>query len=212
MIELLVKGLNGLLAGIAHAAVDRVADPFQAMNRMQRELRRIIALAGRLEEDDFERAARLAAEKAKALRDAEIRCAADAEGRAAQEKKDTVRNAVRFLVEDIWPDGDAGDEDSGDGDNGDDTDNDGERDRRENLLDDLFDDYDAHDRWDRDPVAIVARMCARLGLQPEPDPFAAVDDGDKPVEKQARTLELARYYLREAGWPPAPDGRGPPDG
>ena len=223
MIELLVKGLNGLLAGTAHEAVDRLADPFQAMNRMQRELRRIIALAERLEEDDFQRAARLAAEKAKALRDVEIRREADAESRAGQEKKDAIRNAVRFLVEDVWPDDDA-DSAQRDDDSGDDMDGDDGRDRRENLLDDLFDDYDTQDGWERDPVEIVAKMCARLGLKPEPDPSVAVDDGDKPVEKQARTLELARAYLLQAGWPPeladeppvAPEpvanGCGPPDG
>ncbi len=45
MIELLAKGLTGLLAGDAHDAVQKLNDPFLAMNRMQRELRRIIALA-----------------------------------------------------------------------------------------------------------------------------------------------------------------------
>jgi hypothetical protein len=221
LIELLAKGLNGLLAGTAHDSVNKLSDPFLAMNRMQRELRRIIALAERLEEDDFQRAARIAAEKAKAAkaaREAEIYRQVDAEMRAKQERKDTICNAVRFALEDAWDDDDEdADSVAGDDDSDDDAD-DEDRDRREYLLDDLFDDYDTDDSWDRDPVEIVATLCARLGLKPEADRSVDVDDGGKPVERQARTLELARDYLREAGWvpeaAPAPvDNRhGPPDG
>jgi hypothetical protein len=213
------------LAGIAHETVNKLADPFLAINRMQRELRRIIALAERLEADDLQLAAHLAAAKAKTakvLRDAERWLEADAELQAKQAKQarqarqDTIRKAVRLAAEDGWDDENvdsaARDDDSGDG-------NDDHRYRRENLLDDLFDDYDTSDSWDGDPVEIVATLCARLGLKPKADPSLDVDDGDKPVEKQARTLELARGYLREAGWvpepadePPAANGRGPPDG
>lgn len=220
MIALLVRGLKGLLAGAAHDAVDRLADPFLAMNRMQRELRRIIALAERLEEDDFQRAARLVVEKAaqaKAVHDAEIRRAADAERQAAQDRKDAIRNAVRLAAEDARPDDDDADEAVPNDEDGDDAaGDDDDRYTVEDLLDDLFDDYDTFESYDGDSVEIVARMCARLGLKPEADPSVAVDDGDKPVDKQARTLELARAYLLEAGWPPTPapitDGRGPPDG
>ena len=227
LITLLAEGLSGVLTGIPHAEVAKLSDPFLAINRMQRELRRIIALAERLEEDDFQRAARLAAEKAKAAkaaRDAEIWRAVNAEFRAKAEKKEAICNAVRFALEDAWDDEDEDtDGAASDDDSGDDAD-DADRDRREYLLDDLFDDYDTDDSWDGDPVEIVATLCARLGLKPEADPSVDVDDGGKPVERQARTLGLARDYLREAAWvfePEAPvvnerapivDGHGPPDG
>jgi hypothetical protein len=217
MIEHLAKGLSGLLCGAAHDSVEKLKDPFLAINRMQRELRRIIALAERLEEDDFERAERLAAEKAKAAkaaREAEIRREVDAEFKAKQDKKDAIHKAVRAAAEDAWDDDDADTATSDDGDDDDDEDGD----RLENLLDDLFDDYDTYESYDGDPVEIVAKLCARLGLKPEPDPSAepAAEGADLTIVHQARALELAMDYLQKAGWPLAPgpvnDGHGPPDG
>jgi hypothetical protein len=216
MIEHLAKGLSGLLCGDAHNSVVRLNDPFLAINRMQRELRRIIALAERLDEDDFARARRLAGEKAemeKAARDAERRQAAHAEFQELQDKKSAIHKAVTEAARDAWDDDDA---DAAQDADSDEDDEDG--DRLENLLDDLFDDYDTCDSYDGDPVEIVAKLCARLGLKPEPDPSAepAAEGADLTIVHQARALELAMDYLQKAGWPLAPgpvnDGHGPPDG
>ncbi len=81
------------------------------------------------------------------------------------------------------------------------------------LLDDLFDDYDTYESYDGDPVEIVAKLCAQLGLKPEAEPLAepAPVDADRPAVEQARALELARNYLERARWTPEP-AHGPPDG
>jgi hypothetical protein len=211
----LAEGVTGLSAGAAQEAVDKLKDPFLAINRMQQELRRIIALAEQLDENDAERTKRLAAE-AEAEEDAARRAERWHEGRAAREaeeaKKAAIRQAVTDAARDAWGD----DTDLDDEDDNDDDDDD--RESVKHLLDDLFDDYETYEDYDRDPVEIVAKMCAELGLKPAADSFdePAPDDIDPAVVEQARTLELARGYLERAGWAVEPalvqDGQGPPDG
>jgi len=182
-------GVAGKLFGDAQAIVEKLNDPYLAMSRLYQELRRIVALEEQLDEDAEERAKRLAAEavaREKAARDAALR---QTEAAAAQAEKDTkraVRRAVGFAYRDGFPETTQPD--------------------RENLLDDLFDDYDEYQGYGDDPVAVVARMCAELGLTPEAGP-----DADPAVTEQARALEFARGYLERAGMAFAPV-HGPPDG
>jgi hypothetical protein len=214
MVDRLSKGVTGLLTGDAHDSVEKLKDPFLAMNRMQRELRRTIALAEQLDEDDAQRAKRLAAE-AEAAEDA----ARDAErweaGRAAREaeeaKKAAIRRAVTDAARDAW--GDDTDIDDDDDEEQDDDDRESVR----HLLADLFDDYETYEDYANDPAEIVAKMCAELGLKPKADLLVeAKAGGDPEAAEQAIALELARGYLERAGWAvePAPvqDGHGPPDG
>ncbi len=214
MIEHLAKGLTGLLCNAAHDSVEKLKDPFLAMNRMQRELRRVIALAEQLDEDDAQRAERLAAE-AEAEEEAARRAERWEAGRAAREadeaKKAAIRQAVTDAARDAWGDDtDIDDED-------DDDDDDDDRESVRHLLADLFDDYETYADYDRDPAELVAEMCAELGLKPEADLLAEAEADENPeAAEQAIALELARGYLDRAGWmvEPAPvqDGHGPPDG
>ena len=211
MLGHLAGGVSGVLYGNAQEAFEKLKDPFLAINRMQLELRRIIALAEKLDEDDAERAERLAAE-AEAEADAERWEAGRAEREADEAKKAAIRRAVTDAARDAWGD----DTDIDDEDDNDDDDDDRESVRH--LLADLFDEYETYEDYDGDPVEIVAKMCAELGLKPAADSFDEPedDDADPAVVEQARTLELARGYLERAGWKvePAPvqDGHGPPDG
>jgi hypothetical protein len=212
MIDRLSKGVAGLLTGAAHLSIERLNDPFLAINRMQRELRRIVALAEQLDEDDAERAKRLAAEaaeKARAARAAEEYRLAAIESEKEEAKKAAIHQAVTDAARDAWGDDDA--------DFDPDADENEDRLSLVEQLDDLFDDYDTYEDYDRDPVEIVAKMCAELGLKPEADLLVEAEaDGDPKVAEQAIALELARGYLDRAGWAvePAPvqDGHGPPDG
>ncbi len=148
MMSRLADGLTGLLVNHAHDSVEKLNDPFLAINRMQRELRRIIALAERLEEDDAERAKRLAAEQ-KAEADAERRAAAWRAGRVARAAEDArktaIRDAVTAAARDAWGDDDCK--------------------NTRHLLDDLFDDYETYEDFDGDPAELVAKMCVELGAE-----------------------------------------------
>ena len=211
MIEHLAKGLTGLLCNAAHDSVEKLKDPFLAMNRMQRELRRVIALAEQLDEDDAQRAERLAAAaeaKEEAARAAERWEAGRAAREAEAAKKAAIRRAVTDAARDAWGDDDA-DIDPDDPDD--------DRLTREELLDDLFSDYEVYDDYDRDPAEIVAKLCTELGLKPEADLLVEAEADENPkAAEQAIALELARGYLDRAGWmvdpAPADDGHGPPDG
>ncbi len=226
MIDRLSKGVAGLLAGAAHGVIERLSDPFLAMNRMQRELRRIIALAEQLDEDEAARARRLAAEaeaEAEADRAAELWEEGRAEREAEEAKKTAIRQAVTEAARDAWGDNDTSLDDDYDEDEDDD------RETLKSRLDDLFDDYDTYESYDGDPVEIVAKLCVQLGMTPhvededededdaeDGDDDEDADDADPEVTEQARTLELARSYLEQVGFAlepaPAHDGHGPPDG
>jgi hypothetical protein len=221
MLNHLGMGIDGKLFSTAQDSVDRLKDPFLAMNRMQRELRRTIALAERLDEDEAARARRLAAEAAaadEAARDAE-RWEAGRAGREAEEaRKAAIRRAVTEAVRDA-----RGDDGSLDDEDDDDEDDDEDRETLKSLLNDLFDDYDTYESYDGDPVEIVAKLCAELGLKPHLDASDDDDiddddtgDDDPEAEEHALALEIARGYLERAGMvlAPAPvrDGHGPPDG
>jgi multidrug efflux pump subunit AcrA (membrane-fusion protein) len=180
---------------------------------MQRELRRIVALAERLEEDDAARAKRLAAEaqaEKEAASNAEMQRAWAVQSAQDKARKAAIRQAVTDAARDAW--GERAGEDCGADCDNDDCEN------VEHLLDDLFDDYDTYEDFKGDSVEIVAKMCAELGLKPAADAFdePAPADIDPAVVEQARTLELARGYLERTGWmvEPAPvqDGHAPPDG
>src|ERR1700679_2041735 len=62
MLDHLSQGIDGKLFANAQDSVDKLKDPFLAINRTQRELRRIIAQEERLDDEDAARAKRLAAE------------------------------------------------------------------------------------------------------------------------------------------------------
>jgi hypothetical protein len=197
MIELLAKGLSGLLHSAPHDCVQKLNDPFLSMTRMQRELRRIIALAEQLDEDDAQRAARLAAEAAaeeQAAEDAERRRAWAEESAKEKARKAAIHQAVSDAAYEAW-----GEDDPNPDCEGVDCDDDDCESVR-HLLDDLFDDYDTYESYDGDSVAIVAKMCAELGLKPHRDPSDAPDpdDIDPEIAEQARALEIARGYLEQA--------------
>jgi hypothetical protein len=207
----LAEGVTGLSAGAAQEAVEKLKDPFLAINRMQRELRRIVALAEQLDEDDAERVKRLAAqaaERARAARDAERYREADIESQKDEAKKAAIRQAVTDAARDAW-----GDDDADFDPNADESE---DRLSLSEILDDLFDDYDTYEDYDGDPVEIVAKMCAELGLKASDDDEPDNDDDDPAVVERTHTLELARGYLERTGWAVEPalvqDGHGPPDG
>jgi hypothetical protein len=215
MIELLAKGLSGLLHSAPHDCVQKLNDPFLAMTRMQRELRRIIALAEQLDEDDAARAVRLAAEaeaEEDAERHAEMQRAWAIEAEKEEARKAAIHQAVSDAAYEAW-----GEDDPNPDCEGVDCDDDDCESVR-HLLDDLFDDYDTYESYDGDSVAIVAKMCAELGLTPHRDPSDEPDpDDDDPevaeteAETQARALEIARGYLEQAELALA-NADEPPDG
>lgn len=157
---------------------------------MQRELRRIIALAEQLDDESARRVERLAADTA--------------------ERETVSQGAGKLLamLADIQEDRD--DDDADDALALDIADED-DRHAVEDLLDDLFDDYGNRDA---DPVVIVDRMCARLGLTRETaasfDPDA--EDADPAVGEKLRILWLARDYLRDGGRLPRAPRSGPVHG
>lgn len=197
-----------IAAGLGHAAAGRnqfnteafarVADPAASFNRIALAIRRIVALEDRLDEDAATRAARLAEEKA-----AEARKAAR---ESLMVEKRIVRRAVREACKDTYPDWD--------------------RKERENLLDDLFRDYDDYNNG---PLAeVVASICTDLGIAPDMTLWEdAPKEGEEPdpVKLKAFTLEMAEEYLElvtrpavetltaaPANLPGNEGGRGPPDG
>jgi ElaB/YqjD/DUF883 family membrane-anchored ribosome-binding protein len=206
----LALGVDGKLPPTAQDCVDRLKDPFLAMNRVQRELRRIIAQEERLDDEDTERAndpAAEAAERAQAAIDAEVSRKASDRSQAEKQKKDAIREAVTQAARDAWGDADKYPDCLGD-DCLDD-----ECEGLPHLLDDLFSDYESYDDYAGDPVEIVAKLCAQFGLKPGADTSAESedDDADPEVAAQARALDLARFYLRRAGLELA-ETHGPPDG
>jgi len=166
-------------------------DPALAFSRLSMAIRRIVALEDRLDEDAATRAARLAEEKA-----AEARKAAR---ESLMGEKRIVRRAVREACKDTYPDWD--------------------RKERENLLDDLFRDYDDYNHG---PLAeVVASICTDLGIAPDMTLWEdAPKEGEEPdpVKLKALTLEMAEEYLElvtapaapPATPPPGEGGRGPP--
>ncbi len=208
--QLRIIGME-IAAGLGHApakpnqrdpsasasASARPHDPALAYTRIALALRRIVALEELLEEDAATRAAQLAAQRAlQARRAARER---------AEEEKQIVRRTVRMAHSDANPGI--------------------ERDRQENLLNDLFDNYELYNEG---PLAeVVANICTDLGLIPDLRHWGeAPEEGCEPdpVKIRARTLETAAEYLElvmnpdaatsaaapPATSPPAEGGRGPP--
>lgn len=173
------------------AAFADIKDPVLAFSRMTSTVRRIIALEERLDEDAETREARIAAEAAERARKIAAEKAAreqaklEAEAEMASdpwlsrsEKEVKVRLAVRDFHRAAEPDMDYR--------------------KREDLLDDLFLDYDDTDYgYDRPFDDIVADLCEALGLE--------------PVEDSAEGVPAAETKPAMAGAGP-PDGQGPPGG
>ncbi len=172
-VKRLVDGTAGRLPYDEQEIFERVKDPYLAIERMARSVRRIVALEDRLDESAEARAARLAAEaaaRANAERDAE----AWAAGQPERDKKKLIRRAVRTAYQDGEPDLDHRE--------------------REDLLNDLFNDYDEIDDYDGDPAEIVARFCAQLRLSPAVVPLDG-DEDEPPEQAKARAVAFARGYL-----------------
>jgi hypothetical protein len=188
-----------IAAGLGHAAARRhqfdtsafarITDPAASFNRLSLAIRRIVALEELLEEDAATRAAQLAAQRALQER----RAARE----RAEEEKQIVRRTVRMAHSDANPGI--------------------ERDRQENLLNDLFDNYELYNEG---PLAeVVANICTDLGLIPDLRHWGeAPEEGCEPdpVKIRARTLETAAEYLElvmnPGAAPPGDGGHGPPDG
>jgi hypothetical protein len=188
-----------IAAGLGHAAARRhqfdtsafarITDPAASFNRLSLAIRRIVALEELLEEDAATRAAQLAAQRALQER----RAARE----RAEEEKQIVRRTVRMAHSDANPGI--------------------ERDRQENLLNDLFDNYELYNEG---PLAeVVANICTDLGLIPDLRHWGeAPEEGCEPdpVKIRARTLETAAEYLElvmnPGGAPPAtpPPATSPP--
>jgi hypothetical protein len=195
-----------IAAGLGHAAARRhqfdtsafarIADPAASFNRLSLAIRRIVALEELLEEDAATRAAQLAAQRALQER------------RAARERAEEEKQIVRRTVKMAHSDANPGIE----------------RDRQENLLNDLFDNYELYNEG---PLAeVVANICTDLGLIPDLRHWGeAPEEGCEPdpVKIRARTLETAAEYLElvmnpgaapsaapAATPPPGEGGRGPP--
>jgi hypothetical protein len=171
------------------AAFADIKDPVLAFSRMTSTVRRIIALEERLDEDAETREARIAAEAAERARKIAAEKAAQEEaeleaqaGTASEpwlsrtEKEVKVRLAVRDIHRAAEPDMDYR--------------------KREDLLDDLFLDYDETDYgYDRPLDDIVADLCEALGLE--------------TVEDLAEGVPVIEPELAAAG---AAGSQGPPGG
>jgi len=113
---------------------------------------------------------------------------------AQDEKKDTVRRAVRNIHRDAEPDLALAD--------------------RENLLDDPFRDYEDHFDYEGEPAEIVAQLCRELGLvwipgEEEDDPNWPSDGACLAPRGGSGdgALRLARDYLNALRPPRAPPKR-----
>jgi len=195
--ERLGKYIGGELSEIESQPFARLADPFTALTRLSQSIRRIVALQERLDEDDETREKRLKAERA--ARERAIQAQAAERRRQAgqdefEEKKDTIRQAIRNAYRDINPNVALAD--------------------RESLLDDLFRDYEDHFNYEGDAVEIVAELCGELGIGYLDDE----DDGDvdlSPEERaKASAIRFAEDYMNALRPPDPPraaaNGHDPP--
>jgi hypothetical protein len=169
------------------SASARPHDPALAYTRIALAIRRIVALEELLEEDAATRRAQLETQKAMQER--------RAARQRLEEEKQIVRRTVRMAHSDANPGI--------------------ERDRQENLLNDLFDNYELYNEG---PLAeVVAAICTDLGLIPDLRHWGeAPEEGCEPdpVKIRARTLETAAEYLElvinPGAAPPGEGGHGPP--
>jgi hypothetical protein len=147
----------------------KLRDLTNALGRLDKEVRQIVALEERIDEDAETRAARIAEEKAK--REAEARAEQRRlEMKPQEDKEELIRRAVKLAHRDAYPGL--------------------TRIEREDLLGDLFEDYEEFGDLSGPPVRIVADFCAVFAQDPEADltniPDFAEDYGDEtdPDEQQ----------------------------
>jgi hypothetical protein len=180
-----------------------------SLARLEKEFRQIVALEERIDEDAETRAARIAEEKAR--READARAEQRRlEMKPQEDKEELIRRAVKLAHRDAYPGL--------------------TRIEREDLLGDLFEDYEEFGDLSGPPVRIVADFCAVFAQDPEADltniPDFAEDYGDEtdPDEQQKiRWRSWAQSCLdhiarieaavENPGYPPpetAAQGQGPP--
>jgi hypothetical protein len=146
-VDRVVAYMNGEVFESEAGPLERIADPAEALVRLNRSLRQIAALADKLDESDEARETRLKEEaeaREAAKRRAEERRRRAPEDALRERKKRAIRYAARNALRDDEPDLD--------------------REERERLLDDLFTDYENYDDYSGDPVVILVELCRELGL------------------------------------------------
>jgi len=152
----------------------RIKDPVVSLSRLLRVVGQLGLLEERFAEDAETRAKRIEAEQAareQAARAARARLEREAEQDLYDEKKKTIRSAMRQISRDAEPDLPYAE--------------------RELRLDDLFEDFENYEDYDGDPVEIVATLCAAMGLRPERE----FGQDDTPEAEKARAHTMAKTYL-----------------
>ena len=160
--------------------LEGIKDPVAAFANLSRAIVQIGMYEDRLDESAEERAQRLAAETA-----ARAQAAKAAEGQRRNSKSEADRavrrihfqRAMREIALDSMPDADAHE--------------------REEVLDELFldFDYDSNASYDGDLAETILDLCARAGFNFEPKDPAQWDEKPDPAERRAAALKLVRSYL-----------------
>ncbi len=173
-LQRLTDYIKGDLSEAQSEPFARLTDPAAAVTKLSQSIRRIVALQDKLDQDDETRETRRKAEQAARRQQAATE--------AHEDKKETIRKAVRNIHRDAEPDQAMAD--------------------REQLLDDLFRDYEDHFDYEGDPAEIVAQLCHELGLDwipPDDEDDPAWTDGEDCLSPQdfgqAGPRRLAQDYL-----------------
>jgi hypothetical protein len=191
----------GRLPAWKQEAFEKVNDPIASLANLNRAIVQITLAEDRFDESAEDRAARIKAEAEARVR-AEQAAAKEHDYTAGQirraENKRQAHGAIRAIALDYirLPSGD-----------------------REDLLDSLFDIWEAEDAYAADPAETVADACAQLALTPRIVPDAEIQTPDgkiDPVARKTRLVTFARTYIDlMRSEPPVDDGdfaqaQGPP--
>ncbi len=178
--ESMADAMTGRISEDQYPLFGQIRDPVASFANLNRAIIQIAMYEDRLDESAEERGARLAAENAareQAARNAEAQRGYTKSQVRRADRRTHIQRAVREITIDCNPDLDCHE--------------------REDLLDELFleYDFDEHASWDRNPAEIVHDLCTRLGFEFTPiDPAVRNEERD-PADRRGDALKLAQHYL-----------------